>query len=163
MKRVIVWGGNLNRQIDFGFDSNPYWRRHLEAGTGKVTKDMFGFRSMGGSCGADSEACLALIHRDRVMLASFSSLLKLLISALSTSISCLSLPFSWMASCACMSSSSVFFLFISLDRLAAWLFLFLLSQYFVSFLSSGMGCLLFLWGWSMSDREHWSLLGLAVE
>lgn len=52
--------------------------------TGKFTKERFGPRNIGGSCEFGSEACLALIHRDKVMLASFSNLLRLLISAFKT-------------------------------------------------------------------------------
>ena len=64
--------------------------------TGKVTNGMLpvAFLSIGGNCEVGSDVCLALIHRDSVMFASFSSLRRLFISALRTSISCFSLWFS---------------------------------------------------------------------
>jgi len=52
--------------------------------TGKFTNERLGPLNIGGSCELGCEACLALIHRDRVMLASFSSLRRLLISAFRT-------------------------------------------------------------------------------
>ena len=52
--------------------------------TGKFTKERLGPLSIGGSCALGSEACLAFIHSDKVMLASFSNRLRLLISAFST-------------------------------------------------------------------------------
>ena len=87
------------------------------------------------------------------MFASFRSLLRLLISAFRTSISCLSFWFSWMASCACLSSSSIFLRRSSRERLAAMLFFFLLSQYRSSFFSLGTGARFFLGGISWSESE----------
>ena len=52
--------------------------------TGKFTNETFEPLNMGGSWTFGSAACLALIHRDSVVLASFSNLLRLLISAFST-------------------------------------------------------------------------------
>ena len=133
---------------------------YSEEVTGKLTKDMFGFLSIGGSCEEGSEACLALIQRESVMFASFSNRRKLFISAFNTSTSCFIFWFSTRASLALTSSSSTFFLFISLDRLAARLFFRLLSQYLASFFSAGTGFLLFLGGssTSSSDPENWSLV-----
>lgn len=124
---------------------------HTELETGKLTKETFCPLSMGGSWAVGSDVCLARIHNDRVIFASFNSLLRLLISAFKTSTSCRSFWFSWIASRAVFSSSSVFFLRISRDRLAATLFFRLLSQYFASFFSSGMGCLFLRGGCSMSS------------
>lgn len=126
---------------------------HTELETGKLTKETFcPPLSMGGSWAVGSDVCLARIHNDRVIFASFNSLLRLLISAFKTSTSCRSFWFSWIASRAVFSSSSVFFLRISRDRLAATLFFRLLSQYFASFFSSGMGCLFLRGGCSMSSE-----------
>lgn len=56
--------------------------------TGKFTNETFDPRSIGGSCVFGSDACLALIHNDKVMLASLSNLRKLLISAFNTCKKC---------------------------------------------------------------------------
>ena len=127
---------------------------HHTDDVGKFTKDTLGFLNIGGSWEAGSEDCLARIQRERVMFASLSSLLKLLISDFSTSISCFSFWFSWSASLAVLISSSIFFLRSSLDLFAAMLFFFLRFQYLVSFFSSGMGVLFFLAGCSFSQSEE---------
>ena len=124
---------------------------YTELETGKLTKETFCPLSIGGSWAVGSDVCLARIHNDRVIFASFNNLLRLLISAFKTSTSCRSFWFSWIASRAVFNSSSVFFLRISRDRFAAWLFFRLLSQYLASFFSSGIGCLFFRAGWSASS------------
>ena len=109
---------------------------------GKLTKDNGPFLSLklGGNWWTGSVAWRALIHNDKVVLASFRRRRKLHISDFNTSTSALSRMFSWIACSALRRSCSCFNRLDSRDRLAATLFLRLRSQYRPSFLSSGTGC-----------------------
>ena len=88
--------------------------------------------------------CFCCTHRAKVVLASLRSLRKVSISNLYALISALNFPFSCIHLSAICNSLNSIWRFDSLQRLAARLFLRLLSQYLSSFFSKGTAMRFFL-------------------